>query len=177
MWTDLSALFIDAQGLRGEDGPSDLPVAHHAMSHSKNTMSCEVLRWQQRAESCEQDAMRQFITRQQPFLIATLIAAAVCISFAFVTQPSRWLTSAAALMGLAALVQTIVSTIYRENSDHFWNPEKYPNGPPSFWMRNVTMDDSPSWHARTRRALFYNSDVGFGLAVLGAALAIAAAWL
>lgn len=86
----------------------------------------------------------------------------------------RWFGVASLLLAASGAYQHRIADEFVNQQDHYWDETKFPHGPPSVWMRNVTMDDSPSWRACARRQLFRNPNVGNALVGLSAVVGIVA---
>jgi hypothetical protein len=80
---------------------------------------------------------------------------------------SRLMNSAAALMGLASVLQLRVSGWFDFAMEQFGDVEKYPFGPPAHVTRDLIQIDNPEQPIRrvVRNFLFTNSETGFKLGV------------
>jgi hypothetical protein len=89
------------------------------------------------------------------------------------------MNSAAALLGLASVLQLRVSGWFDFAIEEFGDEEKYPFGPPSHVTRDIIEIDNPDQPIRraVRNFLFVNSETGFKLGVASLLVALVAAWL
>lgn len=116
----------------------------------------------------------EYMTKLHVAVLVLLVVAISTATIALFATPTRWLGIASLLLAAAGSYQSRIADDFLRQQAHFWNTSKFPHGPPSIWMRNVTMDDSPSRRARARRQLFQNPNIGNGLIAMSTAVGIVA---
>jgi hypothetical protein len=88
------------------------------------------------------------------FLLVLLAGACLCLALAFAGNPSKWVSSASVLFGLAGVVQLEISGLFERVFNEYNDEQKYPGGPPSRITRIII--DNPNTPIRTelRNLLF-----------------------
>ena len=97
--------------------------------------SCQMIRW-----IFDQDYL-EYITKLHVAVLVLLVVAVSTATLVLFATPTRWLGTASLLLAVAGSYQTRVADDFLKQQDHFWNTTKFPNGPSSVWMRNITMDE------------------------------------
>ncbi len=116
----------------------------------------------------------EYVTKLHVVVLALLFVSVSTATIALFSTPTRWLGIASLLLAVAGSYQSTITNNFLSDQAHFWDQKKFPHGPPSVWMRNVTMDESPSWRASARRQLFRNPSVGNYLIGFSTALGVIA---
>lgn len=116
----------------------------------------------------------EYLTKLHMAVLLLLVIAISTATISLFAAPTRWLGAASLLLAAAGSYQSRIADDFLEQQAHFWDTSKFPHGPPSVWMRNVTMDESTSWRARARRQLFQNPNIGNCLIAMSTAIGIVA---
>ncbi len=116
----------------------------------------------------------EYITGLHVAVLFMLIVGISAAIFALFDAPTRWLGVSCLILAAAGTFQMRIADDFLEQQEHFWDATKFPDGPPSVWMRNVTMDESPSWRAHARRQIFQNPNVGISLIAISTAAGVIA---
>jgi hypothetical protein len=114
----------------------------------------------------------EYFSKLHLIVLALLLIATSSALQALFANPTRWLAVASLVLSATGSYQNRIADNFLRQQAHFWDETKFPHGPPSVWMRNVTMDDSPSWRARARRQLFQNP--AFGNVIISIAAVLSA---
>ncbi|EPE97331.1 hypothetical protein [Rhizobium grahamii] len=124
------------------------------------------------------------MNRLRSIYLVVLGAAVACMAsgavsaFAGPLPAGKLLNSAAALLGLASVLQLRVSGWFDFVMEEYGDQEKYPFGPPSHITRQIIETDDPNQPIvrEARNILFVEAETGFKLGVASLVVALAAAW-
>jgi hypothetical protein len=106
--------------------------------------------------------------KSRVFLVVLLIAGVFSIVIAFRIGPfGKWIESAGLIFDIAGIVQLDIAGVFERILGKYEDQEKYPYGPPSYIVREVSDDPGRPVRTRIRNTLFFNTRTGFGLIVFG----------
>lgn len=96
--------------------------------------------------------------------------------FSMKAPAAKLLNSAAALLGLASVLQLKLSGWFDAVLAEYADVEKYPYGPPSAITRQIIDNPDAPIQTAIRNFLFFDAETGFKLGVVSLAVALIAAW-
>lgn len=91
---------------------------------------------------------------------------------------AKWLNTASGFFALSAIFQARASGWFDRVLEFYGDEEKFPHGPPSHIMRDLSASDPATpIRAWLRNALFYEARTALFLVIVSIVLQMVAAWL